>query len=198
MWILRLENEHCSVIVRLMRGRECERVIKCNLKTLHKRTMDHGPVNRIIMQHVYNICVNRHVRRHYAKDCRDSISEVSQLGEITLSSCACLLPALHRSLEPVVVGRFRHGLSYFRPCGPKKKFCTGQFLCVGRDLPKVSGYRSFGFFQGLCSCFASYRDKWSFKLLDVIQEQRFCEFVSGGRCWFLCLKIKDTWRSKGG
>ena len=50
---------------------------------------------------------------------------------VTLSSCTCLLPAVHRSLKQVVAGRFCHGFSYSRPFGPKKKFGTGQFLCVG-------------------------------------------------------------------
>ena len=74
---------------------------------------------------------------------------------VTLSSCTCLLPAVHRSLKQVVAGRFCHGFSYSRPFGPKKKFGTGQFLCVGAaNILNVSTYRSFGFLScGFCRGF---------------------------------------------
>ena len=47
-----------------------------------------------------------------------------------------------------------------------------------------------GFFRGLLPCFASYRDKWSFKLLDVIQSNASVSLFQVADAGFFASKLK--------
>ena len=133
-------------------GRECERVLIIVVVQLYI--------------YVYILTIKKHftnspfvhtdVRRHFAKDCRDSISEVSQLGN---SVMLCLLaPCSSSKLGTSSCRKVLPWLFVFLPVWAKEEVLHRPVsVCWGgpANILNVSTYRSFGFLS--CGFFRGFR-----------------------------------------